>query len=96
MSIVPEISFISIGPSSIYQNKDSVVIRISYRDGDGDLGENNSDIENAEITNFRNNLTYNFRPSIRSLSSNNLGIKFKYNHKKLRKSSYSILSNTFN
>lgn len=72
MSVVPEISFVSIGPSAVFQNKDSVVIRISYRDGDGDLGENNSDVKNAEITNFRNNLTYNFR--IRQLAPNNANV----------------------
>ena len=72
MSIVPEISFVSIGPGSIYQNKDSVIIRISYRDGDGDLGENNSDVQNAEITNFRNNLTYKFR--IRQLAPTNANV----------------------
>jgi len=72
MSVVPEISFVSIGPSSIYQNKDSVKIRISYRDGDGDLGENISGIENAEVTNFRNNITYNFR--IRQLAPSNANV----------------------
>lgn len=72
MSVVPEISFVSIGPSTVFQNKDSVIIRISYRDGDGDLGENNSDVKNAEITNFRNNLTYNFR--IRQLAPSNANV----------------------
>jgi hypothetical protein len=72
MSVVPEISFVSIGPSAVFQNKDSVIIRISYRDGDGDLGENNSDVKNAEITNFRNNLTYNFR--IRQLAPSNANV----------------------
>ena len=57
---------------SIYQNKDSVIIRISYRDGDGDLGENSSGIENAEITNFRNNITYKFR--IRQLAPDNANV----------------------
>ena len=72
MSVVPEISFVSIGPSTVFQNKDSVIIRISYRDGDGDIGENNSDVQNAEITNFRNNLTYKFR--IRQLAPTNANV----------------------
>ena len=72
MSVIPEISIVSIGPSTVFQNKDSVIIRISYRDGDGDLGENNSDVQNAEITNFRNNLTYNFR--IRQLAPTNANV----------------------
>ena len=72
MSVVPEISFVSIGPSTVFQNKVSVIIRISYRDGDGDLGENNSDVQNAEITNFRNNLTYKFR--IRQLAPSNANV----------------------
>lgn len=72
MSEIPEISFVSIGPSAVFQNKDSVIIRISYRDGDGDLGENNSDVKNAEITNFRNNLIYNFR--IRQLAPTDANI----------------------
>lgn len=56
-SEVPEIKFISISPSSLVQFSSPLTITIEYRDGDGDLGENNPDVVNTFVTDGRNNLT---------------------------------------
>jgi hypothetical protein len=61
ISPIPKITFIEITPSSVQEFQDSIVISLSYIDGDGDLGENTADIENAFITDKRNNVTYGYR-----------------------------------
>lgn len=60
-SPIPEIEFISLTPSSLVQYSSPLTITIKYKDGDGDLGENNPDVVNTFITDSRNNLTYSFR-----------------------------------
>lgn len=65
----PEITFVSISPGSVNAYSDEVTIRIAYTDGDGDLGENVSGVENAFITDTRSNLTYSLR--IRQLGPDN-------------------------
>lgn len=67
--VTPEITFVSISPGSVNAYSDEVVIRIAYTDGDGDLGENVSGVENAFITDTRSNLTYGLR--IRQLGPDN-------------------------
>jgi len=74
---IPHITFKSISPGTIKEYKDSVVIGIEYTDGDGDLGENGTGIENAFITDTRNNLTYSFR--IRQLAPDNANIIIRGN-----------------
>lgn len=76
-SDVPEITFISITPGPITAFSDSVVIRIGYADGNGDLGENGSGIENAFITDVRTSLTYRLR--IRQLAPDNANVIIKGN-----------------
>ena len=60
-STTPELEFVSITPTSLIQYSSPLTITIKYKDGDGDLGENNPDAVNTFITDSRNNLTYNFR-----------------------------------
>ncbi len=60
-SDVPVITFESISPGTIKQFRDSVIVTIGYVDGNGDLGENGSDVKNAFVTDSRNDLTYGFR-----------------------------------
>lgn len=71
----PVIEFKSISPSTVKQYRDSVVIRIGYSDADGDLGQNNADVDNAFVTDSRNHLTYNFR--IRQLAPDNSTLYIK-------------------
>lgn len=61
VSEVPEIEFISVTPNVVTEYADSLVFTISYRDGDGDLGENNTDDNNMYVQDSRNQVTYGFR-----------------------------------
>ena len=46
LSIVPQLTFESISPSSIQEFGGPITFSISYQDGDGDLGENDSNAKN--------------------------------------------------
>jgi hypothetical protein len=61
ISPIPEIEFVSVTPQSVHEYTDSLVFTISYRDGDGDLGENDPDAENFFLADSRNNVIYKFR-----------------------------------
>lgn len=61
ISQIPEISFESVVPSVVTEYQDSLYFSISYRDGDGDLGQNNTDEHNLFIQDSRNQVTYGFR-----------------------------------
>lgn len=74
-SDTPEIEFVSISPAIVNSFSDPVTIRIAYKDGNGDLGENASGVENAFITDSRSSLTYGLR--IRQLAPDNESIKIK-------------------
>lgn len=49
----PKIQFVSINPNTVLQFKDSVVITISYEDGDGDLGDFSADSLSISIRDTR-------------------------------------------
>ncbi len=59
----PQITFISISPSSAVEYVNEITISFSYDDLDGDLGENNPNVSNLFVTDSRNNVTYNYRIS---------------------------------
>lgn len=63
ISTTPAIEFVSITPTTATEYKDKIIITISYKDGDGDLGENSPDIKNLFLTDTRNNVTYQYRVS---------------------------------
>lgn len=63
ISTTPTIEFASISPSTALEYQDKITIVISYKDGDGDLGENVPDIKNLFLTDTRNNVTYAYRIS---------------------------------
>lgn len=63
LSAVPVIEFVSITPSTAIEYQDKINITISYKDGDGDLGENSPDVKNLFLTDSRNNVTYQYRIS---------------------------------
>ncbi|MEX1188829.1 MAG: hypothetical protein WED33_06180 [Bacteroidia bacterium] len=73
----PQITFKSISPVNVEAYADSVVINIEYTDGDGDLGENVSGVENAFITDLRTSLEYGLR--IRQLGPDNSNIIIRGN-----------------
>ncbi len=63
ISTTPELAFLSISPSAAIEYQDKITIAISYKDGDGDLGENTPDVKNLFLTDSRNNVTYQYRIS---------------------------------
>jgi len=69
----PQIKFIFLEPSEIKALSGSFDIEISYQDGDGDLGSDNSDEKNFFIIDNRQNLPDSVRTfsySLPNLSSN--------------------------
>ncbi len=61
LSIVPQLTFESISPSSVQEFGGPITFSISYQDGDGDLGENDSDVKNLFLQDLRNGITYEYR-----------------------------------
>ena len=57
----PEIGIISIAPVIATEFQDDIIIRISYLDGDGDLGENDPNATNLFVIDNRINLTQAYR-----------------------------------
>ncbi len=57
----PSVEFVSITPSSVTEFEDEVILTILYRDGDGDLGENDPEVKNLFVTDSRNDVQYSFR-----------------------------------
>jgi hypothetical protein len=58
---VPQIEVIAISPQSAVEFSDNVRITIRYKDGDGDLGENEGDVKNCFVKDNRIGITYEFR-----------------------------------
>ena len=77
ISEVPEIAFESVVPNVVTEYQDSLYFTVSYRDGNGDLGENNTDNNNLFIQDSRNQVTYGFR--IQQLAPDNADIAIKGN-----------------
>ena len=73
----PAIEFVSVAPTTVTQYKDSITFTISYKDGDGDLGQNDPNVTNLFLTDNRINITYNFR--IPQLAPDNANIIIKGN-----------------
>ncbi len=63
ISTTPAIEFVSISPGTAAEYQDKITVVISYKDGDGDLGENEPDVKNLFLTDTRNNVTYQYRVS---------------------------------
>lgn len=72
ISNVPQISFVSISPSTAEEFIDEITIKISYFDANGDLGENDPNVKNLFLTDNRNNITYQYR--IQQLAPDNATI----------------------
>lgn len=77
ISEIPEIAFESVSPNVVTEYQDSLYFTISYRDGNGDLGQNNTDENNLFIQDSRNQVTYGFR--IQQLAPDNADIAIQGN-----------------
>lgn len=60
-TVEPIIEFKGVAPQQVVQYQDKIIFSISYKDGDGDLGENNANVKNLFLKDNRNNVTYQFR-----------------------------------
>ena len=58
---VPSIELISIDPLNVVQFQDSVIIKVSYQDGNGDLGGFPADSVNLFVVDNRNGVPFEFR-----------------------------------
>lgn len=79
ISDVPEISFESVAPNVVTEYQDSLYFTISYRDGNGDLGQNNTDDNNLFIQDSRNQVAYGFRIQQLAPDNSNIAIQGKLN-----------------
>ena len=79
ISDVPEISFESVAPNVVNEYQDSLYFTISYRDGNGDLGQNNTDDNNLFIQDSRNQVAYGFRIQQLAPDNSNITIQGKLN-----------------
>ena len=61
LSVIPQLTFESISPSSIEEFGGPITFSISYQDGDGDLGENDPNVKNLFLQDQRNGITYEYR-----------------------------------
>ena len=62
-SYVPEISLEEIGPNTVVEFSDSLYMRISFYDADGDLGENYTNDKNLYVVDERLGFAHEFRIS---------------------------------
>ncbi|MDQ3071776.1 MAG: hypothetical protein M3Q97_00735 [Bacteroidota bacterium] len=60
VSIIPHISISSISSSSVQEYRDSLIIHLGYRDGDGDLGFSSADTMSLYVTDNRKGLTESY------------------------------------
>lgn len=78
ISNTPSITFISVAPNPAVKYVDAIKIEFGYTDGDGDLGENTSDVKNLFITDSRNGVVYEKRIPQLAPDSSKIIIKGNY------------------
>lgn len=78
-TVEPQIEFVSISPSTAKEYTDQITITFSYDDLDGDLGENDPNVNNLFITDSRNSVTYNYRISQLAPDGSTIHIKGNLN-----------------
>lgn len=59
--VVPEIELLEVSPIAVRAFKDSIVFRIKYTDGDGDLGTNDDTERNVFLEDDRIGAVHTFR-----------------------------------
>lgn len=69
---IPSLELISIGPEMVTEFEDSVVIRVFYKDGDGDLGGGHPDSANFFVEDNRAGIINEFR--LQALVPNNQSV----------------------
>lgn len=71
---VPAILNVTVNPTDVVEFEDEIIFSVEYRDGDGDLGENNPDVTNLFLTDNRIGVTEAFRISQLAPSGSDIAI----------------------
>jgi len=71
---VPSILNVTVNPTDVVEYEDEIVFSVEYRDGDGDLGENDPDVTNLFLTDNRIGVTESFRISQLAPSGSDIAI----------------------
>lgn len=66
---IPELEFVNVAPVDLKEYQQPLVFTIHYKDGNGDLGENDANVKNVFLIDNRIGLKYEYR--IQQLSPNN-------------------------
>ena len=61
VSLAPTLEFVEISPSIALELEDEIILKIKYKDENGDLGENDSEVKNLFVLDTRNGVEYSFR-----------------------------------
>ena len=77
ISDIPEIELLQVNPTTVIQHQDSIIFRIKYTDGDGDLGTNDPDQVSVELVDNRdpNLLIFGYHLSPRTPDGSELTIQ---------------------
>lgn len=63
MSDTPSLEFVSVTPANATEFVDSLIFTVRYKDGNGDLGENNPDVKNLFLVDNRIGIVHEYRIS---------------------------------
>ena len=61
ITTTPYIEFVSVTPEGVQEFEQVITFTIFYQDGDGDLGENSSEVKNLFLKDNRNSIVYEYR-----------------------------------
>lgn len=71
----PQIEVKSVTPQNATAFQDTLIFEVFYRDGNGDLGENNPDVTNLFVKDPRNGVEYKYRIQQLSPSGSTIAIQ---------------------
>ncbi|MDZ4663886.1 MAG: hypothetical protein SGJ15_03315 [Bacteroidota bacterium] len=73
---IPTLEIVSISPSTVKEFQDSVIIKLKYKDANGDLGDQSPDLHSLYVKDSRlpNPDTYHVKP-LAPISSDNIPIE---------------------
>jgi len=79
---IPQIGFVSLSTDTVKSFKDSLIIKLSYQDGDGDLGDINADSLSISIRDIRfKNPDKMYLQPLAPINAGQISIKGKINIK---------------
>ena len=79
LSNVPELDFISVSPGTVKEYQDSITFTIAYKDGNGDIGENDPNAKNLYLSDSRNGVVYQYRVKELAPKGSSISIEGKLN-----------------